>query len=78
VFLEISRNGYPYSAVPGLAILPGFQIILFGGAACKFLIPQEPALGELPGQGLLCPTADAQYPTPELCLQRFSLGCSER
>ena len=68
MFLEISRNGYPYSAVPGLAILLGFQIILFGGDACKFLILQEPALGELPGQELLCPTADGQYPTPEFCL----------
>jgi hypothetical protein len=28
MFLEINYDGYPYSAIPGLAILPGFLIIL--------------------------------------------------
>jgi hypothetical protein len=50
MFLEISCDGYPCSAIPSLAILPGFLIILFGGDACKLLILQELELGEFPNQ----------------------------
>ncbi|MCI0524127.1 MAG: hypothetical protein L0Y75_02595, partial [Acidobacteria bacterium] len=45
------------SAIPGLAILPGFLIMLFGSDACKLLILQEPVLAEFPNRELLslCP-----------------------
>ncbi len=41
------------AAIPGLAILPGFLIILFGSDACKLLILQEPVLAEFPNRELL-------------------------
>jgi hypothetical protein len=47
------RIAAEYPAIPGLAILPGFLIILFGCDACKSLILQEPALGEFLNRELL-------------------------
>ncbi len=41
------------AAIPGLAILPGFLIIMFGVDDCKLLILQEAALGEFPNRELL-------------------------
>jgi hypothetical protein len=41
------------AAIPGLAILPGFLIILFSGDTCKLLILQEPVLAEFPNRELL-------------------------